>query len=102
MCNGFPECDCDDVAFLPAIHEYPHTGAVCCVVGGYVYRGSAIPRLDGTYFFADYCGGHVFSFEYDGSTLSDLRDRTLELDPEGDPVFLSTITAPASYMLSQA
>lgn len=45
---------------LPAI-EYPHSDG-CSVIGGYVYRGTAIPELVGEYFYADYCSGWVRSF----------------------------------------
>jgi glucose/arabinose dehydrogenase len=41
------------------VFEYDHTGGVCAVAGGYVYRGSAIPALDGAYLFADVCVGQV-------------------------------------------
>jgi glucose/arabinose dehydrogenase len=36
------------------IYEYTHDDG-CSVIGGYVYRGSAIEGLDGTYLFGDYC-----------------------------------------------
>jgi glucose/arabinose dehydrogenase len=42
---------------------YDH-GEGCSITGGYVYRGSAIPWLVGTYFYADYCVGFVRSFRY--------------------------------------
>jgi glucose/arabinose dehydrogenase len=32
------------------------------VVGGYVYRGSAVPALRGWYVFGDYGGGHIWAF----------------------------------------
>jgi len=35
--------------------ELPHSGGVCSVTGGYVYRGSRIPGLVGRYVFTDYC-----------------------------------------------
>ena len=38
---------------------YPHTLG-CAVIGGYVYRGSAIPALRGDYLFADHCSGRVW------------------------------------------
>jgi glucose/arabinose dehydrogenase len=42
---------------LGPIYEYSHSTGGCVVTGGYVYRGSAIPALDGAYVFADYCTG---------------------------------------------
>ena len=33
----------------------------CSVTGGYVYRGSAYPALQGLYMFADFCSGRVWT-----------------------------------------
>jgi glucose/arabinose dehydrogenase len=41
------------------VTEYSHSLG-CAVIGGYVYRGSAIPALRGDYLFADYCSGRVW------------------------------------------
>ena len=42
------------------IHEY-QTFLGCAVTGGYVYRGSLIPRLAGRYVFGDYCSGQIWT-----------------------------------------
>jgi hypothetical protein len=47
--------------------DYPHGNGISCggsIIGGYVYRGSAISGLQGTYFYADICLQFVKSFQY--------------------------------------
>jgi glucose/arabinose dehydrogenase len=61
------------------IFEYNHTADGGSVIGGYVYRGSEIPGLEGTYFFADFVNDKVMSFRFTGSGITDLTDRTAEL-----------------------
>jgi glucose/arabinose dehydrogenase len=41
------------------VYEYSHDRGGCVVMGGYVYRGSAIPALRGVYVFADFCLGRL-------------------------------------------
>nr|WP_314496171.1 PQQ-dependent sugar dehydrogenase [uncultured Chryseobacterium sp.] len=41
------------------ISVYDHSGGKCSVTGGYVYRGTASPGLQGKYFFADYCSAQI-------------------------------------------
>jgi glucose/arabinose dehydrogenase len=65
------------------IYTYSHAGGNCSITGGYVYRGSQICDLQGTYFFADYCSNNIWSFRYDGANLTDFRNRTAELAPGG-------------------
>ena len=61
------------------IHEYQHVNGNCYVTGGYVYRGEAIKKLRGTYFFADYCSGRIWTFKYTGGNKTSFKDRTNEL-----------------------
>ncbi|MCA9310247.1 MAG: PQQ-dependent sugar dehydrogenase [Phycisphaerales bacterium] len=80
-------------AFVEPIYTYPHvaTGEPfrCSVIGGEVYRGSAIPELQGYFFFADYCSNEVKAIRHhDGVT--DLMDLTAQL--AGCDIDLTTIT----------
>jgi glucose/arabinose dehydrogenase len=44
---------------VPPVFEYAHRGGRCAVIGGYVYRGTEIPALDGIYLYGDLCDGRV-------------------------------------------
>ena len=52
----------------------------CSVIGGYVYRGEAIPALQGTYLYTDYCGAGVRGLQVDGDTVIDTRTWDLPLE----------------------
>lgn len=61
------------------IYEYDHNGSGASITGGYVYRGSVIGGLQGTYFFADFVDDKVFSFRLVGDSVTEFTDRTAEL-----------------------
>ena len=44
---------------LDPVFEYDQAGGGCGVIGGYVYRGVAIPELVGAYVFSDLCLGRL-------------------------------------------
>ena len=50
---------CDQTGLTAPLTEYEHGSGDCAVIGGYVYRGSSIPGLQGTYLFADECSGRI-------------------------------------------
>jgi glucose/arabinose dehydrogenase len=54
---------------VPPLFQYTHDGGNCSITGGYVYRGAAVPALQGAYLFSDYCAGQV---------------RALAVGPEGE------------------
>jgi glucose/arabinose dehydrogenase len=59
--HAFKTDGCPAASSLTApIIEYDHSKDRCSVTGGFVYRGSKFPALDGKYFYADYCTGEVF------------------------------------------
>ncbi|HEX9793843.1 MAG TPA: PQQ-dependent sugar dehydrogenase [Planctomycetota bacterium] len=80
-----PSSNCDPGGLTDPVHEYSHGGQPfrCSITGGYVYRGSAIPGLQGTYFFADYCSQQIWSLRFENGAVVDLVDRTAELAPGG-------------------
>ncbi len=73
-------CSTDGLV-LPA-YEYAHSEG-CSITGGYVYRGNAIPALDGHYFFGDYCSGFVRSFRLTGGAATEVTDWTAQLGDLG-------------------
>lgn len=60
-CFGASECNRTGLT-LPVL-EYSHQDG-CSITGGYVYRGSAIPAVQGHYFYSDLCQRWVRSFRY--------------------------------------
>jgi glucose/arabinose dehydrogenase len=64
---------CDQTGLTLPTFEYAHNQG-CSITGGYVYRGSVIPQLQGVYFYADYCQGWVRSFRYSGGAVTELTD----------------------------
>ncbi len=68
------------------IAEYPHSGGVCSVTGGYVYREAKIPALSGFYIFGDYCSGQLWTLvKYRGVwRRSVLRDTPYSISSFGE------------------
>ena len=74
---------CNSTGLTDPVIVYDHADG-CTVIGGYVYRGNAMPGLRGAYFYADYCVGWVRSFVYAGGAATAQTDWP-GLDP-GVPV----------------
>jgi len=56
-----PGSNCDDGSLTLPVLEQPHTAGWCAIIGGYRYRGTAIPGLVGTYLYSDNCLGDIYS-----------------------------------------
>ena len=68
--GGGTSCDRNGLT-LPVL-DYSHSLG-CSVIGGFVYRGVAIPALRGTYFYLDFCGAWVETFRWTGGAASSSR-----------------------------
>jgi glucose/arabinose dehydrogenase len=68
-----PASGCNTTGLQLPVVEYPHSGpdSGCSITGGYVYRGTAIAGLQGTYFYADFCQGFVRSFRFGNGQVTD-------------------------------
>jgi glucose/arabinose dehydrogenase len=80
--------NCDRSGFTEPVADYPHSQG-CSITGGVVYRGKALPELDGVYFYADYCTNIVRSFRWykdasspSGGAIRDHWEWRAALDPD--------------------
>lgn len=74
ICTPAINRNCDMAGLVLPVLDYDHSGGNCSVTGGYVYRGSDIPGIQGTYFYADYCAGWVRSFKYSNGMATDQKE----------------------------
>lgn len=66
-----PDSMCVQGGFDIPVHVYDHDHG-CSITGGIVYRGDALPALQGRYFFADWCTGLLESFRHADGEARDL------------------------------
>ncbi len=83
-----PKIQCDTGSNLvDPVTEYAHSSGRCSVTGGYVYRGTKIPSLHGTYVFGDFCSGEIWGYR-DGNTqrlrVTELRISSFGEDRDGE------------------
>ncbi len=91
LCTSNANCDCVTDGLTDPIFQYTHKLG-CSISGGAVYRGCAIPGLEGTYFYGDWCSSRIWSLRYENGAVVDAQERTAELDPPGDVTFDSILS----------
>ena len=89
---------CDTTGLTPPAFEYSHAGGGCAILGGYVYRGSAVPELQGRYFYTDLCTGGLQSFAYRDGVVTESVDWALPIP--GTVFSFGTDAARELYILS--
>ena len=95
----FKHRDCDQTGLTLPVVEFSHDEG-CAVVSGYVYRGTAMPSLQGTYFYADYCVGWVRSFRIQGGVPTEQKEWP-ELKPGGQITSFGEDSAGELYIATQ-
>ena len=56
---------------VPPLFDYATANGNCAVIGGFVYRGSRIPGLAGTYLYGDNCKGDLLGARQQGGRLAE-------------------------------
>ncbi|GEM_PF-409650 len=82
LCTNLDAALCIPANYIFPITEYSHAGGRCSITGGYVYRGSQGTFNPGTYLFADFCTGEIFTFE--GGVQSLLMDTSINISSFGE------------------
>ncbi|MGD0116099.1 MAG: PQQ-dependent sugar dehydrogenase [Dehalococcoidia bacterium] len=59
-CYRTPNCDQTGLTLPRAVYGHD---VGCAIIGGYVYRGAAMPELDGWFVYGDYCSGRVWALD---------------------------------------
>jgi glucose/arabinose dehydrogenase len=97
---------------IDPIWEYHHSVGVC-IIGGHVYRGKALPELDGAYIYADYISGKIWGLRYDDSAGRVVANRPIRTpglpvltfgeDEAGEVYFLThSLTGKGIYQIQAA
>ena len=61
------------------VAEYDHDEG-CSVTGGYVYRGTEVPRMRGRYVYGDVCSGAIWTLRAGRGRASDVRKEDDQLE----------------------
>lgn len=91
---------CNQTGLTLPVVEYDHDPR-CSVTGGYVYRGAAIPALQGTYFYSDFCVSVTRSFRLVGGVATDQREWST-LAPASNVVSFGEDAAGELYLVTRS
>ncbi|NAS30609.1 glucose sorbosone dehydrogenase [Flavobacteriaceae bacterium R38] len=83
--NCFGANDCDQTNLTPPVFEYSHDNGDLSITGGYVYRGNAIPELQGRYIYGDFVSGRIWALTNSGTSPANelIEDTNLNISSFG-------------------
>jgi glucose/arabinose dehydrogenase len=67
-CAAPDDFDSCSTTYVPPIIQYPDENNASSVIGGYVYRGTAYPAFDRTYFYADFTHDFIRGAQFNSVT----------------------------------
>jgi glucose/arabinose dehydrogenase len=67
-----PSSGCDRTDLILPVAEYTHDMGIS-VTGGFVYRGSRVPALEGRYVYADFGSGRIWTLDAANPEEPDVR-----------------------------
>lgn len=87
---------CDPTLSTPPYYVYAHSliGDTTSITGGHVYRGEALPELDGWYIYSDFFQGDIFAINTDVSpnpillVATDLLVVSFAVLPDGETAYV--------------
>ncbi|KDR38707.1 PQQ-dependent sugar dehydrogenase [Caballeronia glathei] len=97
LCVG--AATCDTTGLTPPVFEYTHASGGCAILGGYVYRGAAVPEIRGRYFYTDLCTGRLQSFVFRDGVVTESVDWSLPIP--GTVFSFGTDAAQEIYVLTE-
>ncbi|MBL4634602.1 MAG: PQQ-dependent sugar dehydrogenase [Kofleriaceae bacterium] len=71
---------CDMSGKVAPVVDYDHSQGRNSITGGFVYRGTCFPDIDGWYFYADYTSEQIYKFKYAGGVATEQAE--LFIDPQ--------------------
>jgi len=83
--NCFNSSSCATAGLALPVATYDHSQG-CSVTGGVVYRGAALPVLQGIYFYGDFCSGRIWGLRKNGAGW----DNAVLLPSQNSPLNITT------------
>jgi glucose/arabinose dehydrogenase len=96
-----PSSGCNQTGLTLPVLDYDH-GQGCSITGGYVYRGAAIPAIQGVYFYSDYCTAFVRSFRWTGSGVTEKTNWPTLAVSQGQVTSFGQDASGELYVMSQS
>ncbi|WP_340074121.1 PQQ-dependent sugar dehydrogenase [Leptobacterium sp. I13] len=82
----FESLTCNQTDLTTPIFEYSHNNGDLSITGGYVYRGIAIPEMQGFYIYGDFVSGRIWGLDATNSNTSEnqlIEDTNLNISSFG-------------------